>query len=143
MNEDYEKLQAMINNKKLDDAEFQAKSNEVFNENYQETGIYNGYDVKEAANKDFEEISGKYLVSFAGEVPVKQKEITPKKKSSLFKKTIAALAIAATMTGAGITIADLANHPEDYVSTHPDFDGRATISEVLDRTPENFGIGGR
>lgn len=142
MNEDYEKLQAMINNKKLDDAEFQAKSNEVFNENYQETGIYNGYDVKEAANKDFEEISGKYLVSFEGEVPVKQKEITPKKKSSLFKKTIAALAIAATMTGAGIIIADLANHPENYFTTHPEYE-KAKFSEVLDRTSENFGIGGR
>lgn len=142
MNEDYKKLQAMINNKKLDDAEFQAKLNETFNKEYQETGIYNGYDVKEAANKDFEEISGKYLVSFAGEVPVKQKEISSEKVFSLLKKTIAALAIAATMTGAGIIIADLANHPENYFTTHPEYE-KAKFSEVLDRTSENFGIGGR
>ena len=38
---------------------------------------------------------------------------------------------------------DLANHPEDYFTTHPDFDGTPTISEDLERTPENFGIGGK
>ena len=142
MNEDYKKLQAMINNKKLDDAEFQAKLNETFNKEYQETGIYNGYDVKDAANKDFGEISQPYLVGFEGEVPVKQKEISSEKVFSLLKKTIAALAIAATMTGAGIIIADLANHPENYFTTHPEYE-KAKFSEVLDRTPENFGIGGR
>ena len=142
MNEDYKKLQAMINNKKLDDAEFQAKLNETFNKEYQETGIYNGYDVKEAANKDFEEIIQPYLVGFEGEVPVKQKEISSKKVFSLLKKTIAALAIAFTMAGVGITIVDLANHPENYFTTHPEYE-KAKFSEAFDRISDNLNIGGR
>ena len=57
------------------------------------------------------------------------------------------LATAATL-GSSVLFVDFANHPEDYLTTHPDFDGNVieeveSFSGFLDRTLENFGIGGR
>lgn len=127
---------------KQNDTDFKARLNKNFNEEYIETGKYHGYNVDEAARGDYEEIAKKYCVSFPGETEVKQKEVSSEHKSKLFKRAMIILATAATL-GSSVLFVDFANHPEDYLTTHPDFDGRATISEILDRTPENFGIGGR
>ena len=83
------------------------------------------------------------LINSEKKFEVKTKEVPKEKKSRAGAKFLAAAAITLGLAGGSITMVDLAQHPEDYLTTHPEFEGTPTISEILDRTPDNFGIGGR
>ena len=123
-------------------------------EEYQRTGIYNGQDIRGAAQKDHQEMmeargyekeeDGNYnLVSFEGAVEVKRKAISKESKSRKIRKTLVAASVALGLASGSIFFADVANHPENYITTDSNYQGPATISQVIDRTPQNFGIGGK
>lgn len=142
----YDDIKGFFDKKFDDDTSFEAKMNEAFNEEYIKEGTYNGYNVREAALRDHESIvenSNFKVVSFDGDAMVGTKAISSENKLNKIQKTVLAVLVAAGLGLGTITFVDIAKHPEDYLTTHPDFDGTATISEVIDRTPENFGIGGR
>lgn len=107
-----------------------------------------GYDqMKRVINSKEEEEYQKYKLLYLDKpAKVERKEVPAGKKNKALARALAAVAVAGTLAlgvAGTIQIVDLAQHPEDYLTTHPDFDGRVTFSEVIDRTPENFGIGGR
>lgn len=132
--------------KNKSDLETSYKVNEIrnFDTNYQETGVYNSYDVKGYAMRDAKMIKEKYRVcTFEGAAEVHEKNISKESKNSKTKQAIIATLVALGLAASTISFVDIAKHPEDYLTTHPDFDGTPTISEIIDRTPENFGIGGR
>lgn len=111
-----------------------------------EKDIY-GYDetkkMLDGNHNEHEGIRNFKIVSFDEKLEVKTKEISKEKKSKALVSVLAAAAITMGLAAGTVGFVDLANHPEDYFTTHPDFDGAPTISEVLERTPENFNIGGR
>lgn len=137
-------------NEEIDnDIIFRANSIRYFDPEYKETHQYNGYNAKEHAEKDFYEIMKNHpesakkcnIMTFDDKVKVKEKQISKEKKSSAAKKTIIAILVAAGVLAGSVQFMDFANHPESYMTTHPDFEGAPSISEVLERTPDNFGIG--
>ena len=106
-----------------------------------------GYDqMKDLVNDNYNEKqeTKQYRVLYLDrQVPVQNKEVPVGKKAKALKRFIAASAIVLGLAAGSIGVVDMANHPEDYITTHPDFDGTPTFSQVIDRTPENFGMGGR
>lgn len=142
----YDEMKNVFDEKMDDETTFKAKLNMALNDEYRETGVYNGYNAREAALNDYEEIARKHnfrVVNFDGDLEVKSKSIERKDKIDKIKKTVIAVLVATGVAFGSISFVDFANHPEDYFTTHPEFDGPATFSEIIDRTPENFGIGGR
>lgn len=129
----------MENEKELD---YIVNSKKYFDKEYINNGTYNGYDVKGHAMADAKEITAKYLNSHES-YRIKKKAISTQSKNSKKKNALIATLVALGLAAGTISFVDLAKHPEDYLTTHPDFDGAPTISEIIDRTPENFGIGGR
>lgn len=143
---DYDEMKKMFDEKKDKDTSFEAKMNEVFNEEYKKTGVYNGYNVQKAASNTFDELAKKNdfkAINFEGDVEVKKKTISKESKNNKAIKSVVAVLVAAGIGFGSITFVDFAKHPENYSTTYPDFEGRVTISEIIDRTPENFGIGGK
>lgn len=103
--------------------------------------------------EDFKE---KYnMVFFEGDTPIKEKSILSEKKTSLKKKTLAAIAIVIGLTAGTIFTADVVNHPDIYMTTNSEYhqtmqeykdkgiDNPRSISEIIHRTPNNFNIGGK
>lgn len=154
MNEEYDQMKQMFNQKSDDETTYRAKKIMNLDEEYQKTGIYNGQDIRGAAQKDYQEMmeargyekeeNGNYnLLNFGGPVEVKRKVISKESKSRKIKKTILAVSVALGLASGSIFFADIANHPENYMTTDPGYQGPVTISQVIDRTPQNFGIGGK
>ena len=154
MNEEYNQMKQIFNQKSDNETTYQAKKIMNLDEEYQQTGIYNGQDIRGAAQKDHQEMmeargyereeDGNYnLVNFEGPVEVKRKAISKESKSRKIKKTIVAASVALGLASGSIFFADVANHPENYMTTDQGYQGPATISQVIDRTPQNFGIGGK
>lgn len=142
----YDELKKAIDKKKEDDIDFNVKMTQVFDEEYRKTGFYNGYDARGKALQDHAEIlekNGINMVGFNGDVEVKEKSISKEDKYKKLKIVLSAIAAGAIIAFFVIEGADFLNHPESYLTTHPNFEGAPTISEFLQRTPGNFGIGGR
>ena len=97
---------------------------------------------KFAAERDMNE-SKFNVITVDGKMEVKSKQVAEGKVKELIKKTALIVAVALGISAGSIMFADVVNHPEGYMTTHPDFEGAPSISEILDRTPENFGLGGR
>ena len=97
---------------------------------------------KFAAERDMNE-SKFNVITVDGKMEVKSKQVSEKKMKELIKKTVLIVAVALGISAGAIEFADIVNHPEGYMTTHPEFEGAPSISEVIDRTPENFGLGGR
>ena len=123
------------------------KANDIryLDREYRENGIYNGYDVVGNAYRDYEEMmknhpnvqKNVYMTSCAP-TPVKRKNITTTKKNGL-KRFVSAVIVTGTIASAIVVGgADVLNHPENYDSTHPEFEGGVTFSEMIERTPENI-----
>lgn len=153
-NEEYDQIKKMFNQNSDQETTYRAKEIMNLDENYQNTGMYNGQNIKEAAMQDHDQImmergyikneDGSYnLVSFEGTKKVNKKAINKEDKARKVKKTIIAGLVALGLAGGTITFADIANHPENYVTTDDNYQGPVTISQVIDRTPQNFGIGGK
>ena len=83
------------------------------------------------------------VITVDGKMEVKNKQVSDSKLKELWKKTAVVVAVALGLSAGTIMFADVVNHPEGYMTTHPEFEGAPSISEILDRTPENFGLGGR
>ncbi len=92
---------------------------------------------------EYEEPRKFYLVNTEEALEVKEKEISKEKKMSARGKALVAIAVSLGIAAGVVMSADLVNHPEDYLTTNPNFNGPATISEVIERTPQNLGIGGK
>ncbi|MGM9879234.1 MAG: hypothetical protein ACI31R_04345 [Bacilli bacterium] len=143
---DYDEMKKMFDEKKDKDTSFEAKMNEVFNEEYKKTGVYNGYNVRKAASNTFDELAEKNdfkAINFEGDVEVKKKTISKESKNNKAIKSVVAVLVAAGIGFGTITFVDTIQHPESYFTTHPNFEGTPTFSELIDRTPANFGIGGK
>jgi len=97
---------------------------------------------KFAAERDMNE-SKFNVITVDGKMEVKNKQVSDSKLKELWKKTAVVVAVALGLSAGTIMFADVVNHPEGYMTTHPEFEGAPSISEILDRTPENFGLGGR
>ncbi|MGN0992338.1 MAG: hypothetical protein ACI4PE_00125 [Bacilli bacterium] len=142
----YDKLKKTLDKKKEDDIDFKVKMVQTLDDEYKNTGFYNGYDVRGKALKDHDEIMEKHgvnVVAYDGDVNVNKKSISKESKNKKLKIVLTAIATGAILSFFVIGAADFLNHPESYFTTHPNFEGTPTISELLQRTPENFGIGGR
>ena len=127
------------------DIEYEANANRYFDEDFRESGTYNGYDVVGNAHRDYEEMmmnhpnaqKNIYITSCAP-TKVKRKEVPTQKKSGL-KRFVSTVIVAGTIASAIVVGgADVLNHPENYDSTHPEFEGGVTFSEMIERTPENI-----
>lgn len=133
-----------------DDIDYKAKSLRYLDDDVRETGVYNGYDFRSAAHRDADEIAskykndeGKFLVLATGDCEVKHKQISSEKKKNM-KKKVAAFVVAGVIAILGVVQAgDFINHPENYLTTHPEYKGKVTFSQMIERTPSNFGIGGK
>jgi len=72
------------------------------------------------------------------QLPVNKKMVSKEKKGFL-KKFVSTVIVTGTIASAVVIGgADVLNHPENYDTTHPDFEGRATFSQVMERTPDNI-----
>ncbi len=151
-NYSYDQTIRMINQNHDNQTTYNAKKIVNLDEEYQRTGIYNGQDMKNATKRDCDEMmtrrgyekddEGNYnLVSFEGAVKVGKKAISKESKAEKIKKSIVIVSVALGLAHGVILGADIINHPENYSTPHPDFQGRVTMSEMIKRTPENFGIG--
>ena len=151
-NYSYDQTKRMINQNNDNQTTYNAKKIMNLDEEYQRTGIYNGQDMRSAAKRDYDEMmtrrgyekddEGNYnLVSFEGAVKVGKKPISKESKTKKIKKSIAIVSVALGLANGVIFGADIINHPENYLSTYPNFQGHVTYSEMIKRTPENFGIG--
>lgn len=151
-NYSYEQTKKMMNQNNDSQTTYSAKEIMNLDEEYQKTGIYNGQDMRSAAQRDYDEMmarrgyekddDGNYtLVSFEGAVKVGKKAISKESKAKKIKKSIVIVSVALGLANGVIFGADVINHPENYLSTHPDFQGHVSYSEMIKRTPENFGIG--
>lgn len=113
-------------------------SKEKFNkENSKEFSAYNSN-----LNKNFDDIDKKYCVSFPGELELKKKQMSNERILKLYDR-MKIILFSIIVLGGTIMFVDVAKHPENYVTTSPNFEGHVTFSEIIERTPENFGIGGR
>lgn len=144
MDQEYEKVKNMFDARSGNDTDYDAKREEYFNEEYRETGIYNEYDVVGNANRDFEEMMRNHpnvqkniYITSCAPTKVKRKEVMSQKKSGL-KKLVVGLVVSGMIAGATVVGTDVLNHPENYDSTHPEFEGGVTFSEMIERTPENI-----
>ena len=116
----------------------------LFEDRDRANSLNNSYDhVKDMmAERDFN--NGNFnVITVDGKMEVKNKQVADSKFKELCKKTALIVAVALGISAGAIMFADVLNHPEGYSTTHPDFEGAPSISEIIDRTPENFGIGGR
>ena len=138
MDEDYKKIKDLpnFNNQDLNNPDFQAKLIKIFDEDYKNTGKYNGYPVREKAEEDAKKITAPYLARFEGATEVKTKEVQKDKLQHLKDKAILALSLAA-VAAATIVVVDLAVNPELYVTTDPNYAGPTTFIEMIKRFPEN------
>lgn len=106
-----------------------------------------GYDqVKNLVNDNYrerQEAKQYRMLYLDRQEPVKTKVVSKEKKSHALRNFLVASAVTLGLAAGSIGVVDMANHPEDYLTTHPDFDGTPTFSQIIDRTPENFGMGGR
>lgn len=95
--------------------------------------IYNhlSYEQKHSAQDEVK------LDNFDGNVTVKNKGVAKDKFDKLKKKLIAIAIALGTLASATMGL-DMLNHSENYLSTDPNFEGRATFEEVIERTPENM-----
>lgn len=134
-----------INKKFQEDSDYRAKAIKYLDKEYQETGIYNGYNPKEQAQKDFEQMmeGNVYFTSCRENTEVKYGKKEASEKARKIKKTFAVITTAAILASATMVGGDILNHPEDYSTQHPNYDGPATFSQMIERTPDNFGLGGK
>ena len=153
-NKEYEEMKKIFNQKSANETTYEAQKIMNLDEEYQRTGIYNGQDIRGEAIKTHNEMmaargyekgeDGNYnFISFEGRKEVKRKAISKEDKTQKIKKTVIASLVALGLAGGTIAFVDVANHPENYLTTDPNFQGAATISQVIERTPQNFGIGGK
>lgn len=96
-----------------------------------------------------------YIVNTEESFEVKEKEVSEDKKMSTFKKSMIACAVAVGVTIGTIVPVDIIMNPAVYDSTHEKYietaqeykekgvENPRSISEIIKRTPSNFGIGGK
>ena len=122
---DYEEMKEIFNKRAGNGADYDAKKQEYFNEEYRKTGIYNDYDVRENANRDHGELMKKYKLATFNEgdsFEVGTKEVS-KEKFSRIKNIVFAIVGAVAVGSALLIAADLVMHPEYYLTTHPEYIG--------------------
>lgn len=123
--------------------DYKAKSIINLDDEYRNTGVYNGSDIRGAAHRNFEEImenhpafkkaynnmeGKKYLVSVDEEnisFDVNDKEI-PKEKYEGLKTAGKVIATVAIVGGIAFMVWSVLNLPEQYLTTHPDYSGPAS-----------------